>query len=185
MIDWWLSLIPIAAVGLSLVGLEQVRKRSSEFTGKWLAIAGLVLGITSFAAGQARLWTVYVNELPPGYKRASYAELQPQKGDAPNTIPPEALALNGQKVLIKGYVYPGNRKDGITQFLLVRDQGDCCFGGNPKITDRINVKLSDPKGCRFHNGLFKVAGTFYITPPTKAIDADGAVFYHLDGAELR
>lgn len=184
LLDWWLALIPIAAVALSLMGLEQTRKRASEFTGKSLAVAGLVLGLVSFAAGQAWLWNVYVNELPPGYTRVSYAELQPQKGDPPNAIPPEALALNGKKVLIKGYVYPGNLKEGITQFLLVRDQGDCCFGGNPKVTDRINVRIADRKGFNFHSGLFKVAGTFHITP-SKAIDADGAVYYHLEGAQLR
>jgi hypothetical protein len=185
LLDWWLGLIPIAAVALSLVGWRQTLNRPSEFTGKWLAIAGFVLGAASFACGQAWLWHVYIDELPPGFSRVSYAELQPQKGDSPNSIPPEALALNGKKVLIKGYVFPGALKEGITQFLLVRDQGDCCFGGNPKLTDRIHVRLSDKKGFNFSSGLFKIAGTFFITPPTKAIDAEGAVFYHLEGAQLR
>ncbi|MCC7085219.1 MAG: hypothetical protein IT427_09455 [Pirellulales bacterium] len=185
LVDWWLGLIPMTAVALSLVGLQQTSKRSDELTGRWLAIAGLVLGLASFVAGQTWLWRIYVNELPPGYSRVSYAELQPQKGDPPNSIPPEAIALNGKKVLVKGYVYPSSRKEGITQFLLVRDQGDCCFGGNPKLTDRILVRLNDPKGFTFNNGLFKAAGTFFVKPPTQAIDATGAVFYHLEGAELR
>jgi hypothetical protein len=184
LLDWWLGLIPLAAVALSFIGLDQTRKRATEYTGKALAVVGLILGFVSFAAGQAWLWNIYINELPEGYSRVSYAELQPQKGDSPNKIPEEALALNGKKVLIKGYVYPGNLKEGITQFLLVRDQGDCCFGGNPKVTDRINVRLTDRTGFNFHSGLFKVAGTFHITP-SKAIDADGAVFYHLEGAQLR
>jgi hypothetical protein len=185
LVDWWLGLIPLAAIVLSIAGIRQTTKWPQEFTGKWLAIAGLALGLLSFGAGQARLWMIYVNELPPGYSRVSYTELQPQRGDSPNSIPPEAIALNGKKILVKGYIYPGNRQEGITRFLLVRDQGDCCFGGNPKITDRIQVTLTDPKGCRFHSGLFKVAGTFRIQPVGDAVDANGMVFYHLDGAQLR
>jgi hypothetical protein len=47
------------------------------------------------------------------------------------------------------------------------------------------VKLSSTEGCDFSNGLFKVAGTFRISPPERAVDATGAVFYHLDEAMLR
>lgn len=185
LIDWWLGLIPLAALAMSIAGWRQTSKYPREYTGKWIAIAGFVLALASLGAGQARLWTVYVNELPPDHVRVDYSELQPHKGDAPNTIPPEAIALNGKKMLVKGYMYPGQRKQGVTQFLLVRDQGDCCFGGNPKVTDRIQVSLTDPAGCNFHGGLFKVAGTFRIQPVGDAVDAKGLVFYHLDGAQLR
>ena len=184
-LNWWLAIIPACATVVSFVGLRQVKKRPDEYTGSSLALAGLLIGLTSLVAGLTWNWRVYVNELPPGHIRVSYSELQPRKGDPPNSIPPEAMALDGKKVLIKGYVYPGNRKEGITQFLLVRDQGDCCFGGNPKITDRIQVTLSDPKGCSFNTRLFKVAGTLRMQPSDKAVDADGWVFYHLDGAQLR
>ena len=88
-------------------------------------------------------------------------------------------------MFIKGYVYPGQRQYGITQFLLVRDQGSCCFGGNPKVTDRILVKLSDQEGLAFSSKLFKLAGTFHVTDPRDAPDAKGVVFYHLDDAQLR
>ena len=47
------------------------------------------------------------------------------------------------------------RPQGITQFLLVRDQGTCCFGGNPKVTDRILVQLSDKEGFAFRSSYSK------------------------------
>lgn len=185
LLDWWLVLIPIAAVLLGIAALRKIRAQPSEYTGKRLAYFGIGFAALLGSAGMARQYYDYATELPPGFARISYSELQPQEGDAPNSVPPDAMALDGKKVFIKGYVYPGQRMQGITQFLLVRDQGSCCFGGNPKLTDRIQVSITDPHGFTFSNGLFKVAGVFHVTPPTKAIDAGGAVYYHLDEAMLR
>ena len=89
----------------------------------------------------------YLTEVPDGYERISYADLQPDPAQAGQVVPPSALELEGKKIFIKGYIYPGREKDGIRQFLLVRDQGDCCFGGNPKITDRIQVTLVEPQAA--------------------------------------
>jgi hypothetical protein len=96
-------------------------------------------------------------------------------------VPPSALELEGKHVFIKGYLYPGREKDGIKQFLLVRDQGDCCFGGNPKITDRIQVTLAGPLRVSYQTRLFKVGGKFHVAPMDQATGgAKGGVFYHLD-----
>jgi hypothetical protein len=185
LLDWWLVLIPFGALLLGIVALRKIRNQPREYTGKPIAILGIALALVFGAAGLARQSYEYATELPPGFARISYSELQPQEGERPDTVPPDAMSLDGKKVLIKGYVYPGQRMQGITEFLLVRDQGSCCFGGNPKITDRIQVSLSDKQGFTFGNGVFKVAGVFHVTPPTRAIDAGGAVFYHLDEAMLR
>jgi hypothetical protein len=185
-LDMWLGLVPVAALLLGFVALRQISRRPSEYTGKKLAIIGLALAAVFLVGGGAYQSLVYSNELPgPDFLRASYAELQPYEGDPPMKLTPETLALNGKKVLIKGYVFPGQRTSGITQFLLVRDQGDCCFGGNPKVTDRILVQLKDTKGFDFSGKLFKVAGEFRIQPPAPAADAQGIVLYHLANAELR
>ena len=90
----------------------------------------------------------------------------------------------GRDVLLKGYIYPGKQQHGLVQFLLVRDQGDCCFGGNPKITDRVLVQLADPAGIDFTPKLTKVAGRFRVQP-AGAADLQGGVLYHLDAARVR
>jgi hypothetical protein len=184
LLDWWLALIPLAGVILGLVALRKIHNQPQEYTGHGVAIAGIVLGILFWLGGFGRLGYIHATEVPSGYERVDYSRLQPQPDDPPNAIPPEAKELDGKKIFIKGYIYPGLRKDGITQFLLVRDQGTCCFGGNPKITDRIQVALSDSKGFAFTSSLFKIAGKFRITQPRQAIDAKGIVFYHLDEAIL-
>jgi hypothetical protein len=85
---------------------------------------------------------------------------------------------------LTGYMYPGSRQRGISDFLLVRDQGDCCFGGNPKITDRVLVRLTDQTGIEFTPRLVKIAGRFRVEP-AGAPDLGGGVLYHLDDAFVR
>jgi hypothetical protein len=92
--------------------------------------------------------------------------------------------MDGHRVLLKGYMYPGKQQHGIVQFLLVRDQGDCCFGGNPKITDRVLVQLSDPRGIEFSPRLTKIAGRFVVRPAGNT-GIDGGVLYHLEDAFAR
>jgi hypothetical protein len=92
--------------------------------------------------------------------------------------------MNGRDVLLKGYIYPGSRQRGITEFVLCRDQGDCCFGGQPKITDRVVVRLADPKGIDFTQRLVKIAGRFRIEP-AGTTELGGGVLYHLDQAVTR
>lgn len=184
LLDWWLALIPFAGVILGIVALRNIRKQPEEYTGRKVAILGIVLATLFWIGGFGRLGYLRATEVPPGYERIDYSLLQPGPDDSPISIPPEAKELDGKKIFIKGYVYPGLKKEGITEFLLVRDNGTCCFGGNPKITDRIQVSLADTNGVTYSQGLFKVAGTFHVTPPREAIDAKGIVFYHLDGAIL-
>jgi hypothetical protein len=81
-------------------------------------------------------------------------------------------------------MYPGKQQRGIRQFLLVRDQGDCCFGGNPKITDRVLVQMADKQMIEYTPRLRKIAGRFSIRP-AGAVDVDGGVFYHLEDASVR
>ncbi|HEY2881160.1 MAG TPA: hypothetical protein VGJ15_01975 [Pirellulales bacterium] len=186
LVNLTLALIPSAAIVLGLFAIRKIRRYPAEYTGLALTAIGMVLALGFGASGIFRSVNEYANELPDEQTvRIYYPELQPQPDDPPNSIPPEAKELDGKKVFIKGYVYPGMQKNGIREFLLVRDQGTCCFGGNPKLTDRIQVKLNDPKGFAFSAGLFKVAGVFHISPPTAAVDAGGAVFYHIDEAQLR
>jgi len=180
-LDWSLLAIPLVGIALSTYALLKVRSHRDELSGEALARTGLVLSLSFAVLGPARLTYEFVTEVPDGYDRITYAELQPDESVPGQQVPPAAMQLEGKRVFIKGYIYPGRDKDGINQFLLVRDQGDCCFGGNPKLTDRIHVKLLPPLKLSFQSRLHKVAGTFHVSPSDTAIDgAKGGVFYHME-----
>lgn len=185
-LDWSLVAIPFIGIPLSIVSLVRVKRHGDELTGAGLARAGLSLSLLFGVIGPGWLTYVYVTEVPDGYDRISYAELQPDETQVDQQVPPSALALEGQRIFIKGYVYPGREKDGIRKFLLVRDQGECCFGGNPRITDRIFVTLEDPLLLTYATRSFKVGGTFHVEAHSSAIDdAKGGVFYHLKADYLQ
>jgi len=184
-VDWWLAAVPTLAIVLAGAALGDIGRRPHELAGRPLALGAMLVAGACLVGGVARLATVYAAELPPGFERLSYALLQPAEGDPPGAVPETAVALDGRDVLLKGYMYPGGSSPrGIVQFLLVRDQGDCCFGGNPKITDRVLVHLADPRGIDFTPRLVKIAGRFRVRPAGTA-DLGGGVLYHIEAAEKR
>jgi hypothetical protein len=180
----WFVVIPVIGVVVGMLARKKIRANPAELTGDPVAKAGLMLCLVFGIAGPGYQGYVYATEVPDWAKRISYAELQPDESVPGQVIPPSAVQLNGQKVFIKGYMYPGKEIDGIKQFVLCRDQGDCCFGGKPKITDRIEVTLADPLRISHSSRLVRVAGTFRIEP-TQTADGLGAVLYHLDGEYVR
>lgn len=186
-LDWSLAVVPILGVVLGIMAYRTVTQRPDEFTGRPLAIGAIMVSVVSLVTGLVTLSQAYAAELPEGYERLNYGLLQPLPGDPPDAVPDTARTMDGRNVLLKGYMYPGKQQTGITQFLLVRDQGDCCFGGNPKITDRVLVQLKDPghpKGIDFSSRLTKIAGRFAIRP-MGAPGMDGGVLYHLEDAFAR
>jgi hypothetical protein len=182
--DWWLLIVPLVGAVLGVVALVDITRRPTALTGRLLALGAAIASMLCFSLALAWLSVVYARELPVGHERLSYADLQPLPGDPPHAIPDTAVTFHGRDVLIKGYMYPGTKTNGIAQFLLVRDQGDCCFGGNPKITDRVLVQMADPGGIDYSPRLRKLAGRFRIEP-TGTSTLDGGVLYHLDDARQR
>jgi hypothetical protein len=183
-LDWWLAVVPVLGIVLGIVAWRDIAARPTELIGRPLAVAAIVVSACALVGGLASNAMIYAAELPPGFERLSYAALQPLEGDPPTAIPDTARALDGRDVLLKGYMYPGKQQRGIVQFLLVRDQGDCCFGGNPKITDRVLVQLRDAQGIEFSPRLRKIAGRFAVRPAGTAT-LDGGVLYHLEDAVVR
>ena len=181
---WWLTAVPFIGAVLAAIALKDIAARHPMLTGRPLAIVALVVSLAALAASGVSHAYEYATELPEGFVRLSYADLQPAEGEPATSVPESARQMDGRDVLLKGYIYPGKQQQGIVQFLLVRDQGDCCFGGNPKITDRVLVHMADARGIDFSPRLRKIAGRFVIRPTgTEALD--GGVLYHIEDARVR
>src|SRR5262249_6514748 len=65
------------ALVLGTVGLMTIRRYPLEYTGGKLARLGLVAGLVLFAAGSTVSAYTYVTEVPAGYVRVGFWELQP------------------------------------------------------------------------------------------------------------
>jgi hypothetical protein len=174
---WPLAVIPLLGFLLGIRALWRIRRYPDELTGTRLAMAGIVLSVLFFAGGWGWLSYVYMTEVPDGYERISFSQLQPA-AEVPNQLfPPSSLELDGKRVFLKGYMRPGSQSSGIRQFLLVRDWKDCCFGDSmPKLTDMVLVDLKDPLRADFSYWPRGLAGTFRVRPETLG-RPDGVLYY--------
>jgi len=79
-----------------------------------------------------------------------------------DAIPADVKSYDGRKVSVTGFVLPLRiRKQLVTEFLLLRDQGTCCFGAQAKINHFIRVKL--PDGFRYEAPMpVTVSGTLRV-----------------------
>lgn len=79
-------------------------------------------------------------------------------------IPARYRALDGKKVQLEGEVFaPDEAGDSMSQFQLVYSIAKCCFGGPPKVQERVFVEV--PQSMKVPNlsyNFARVTGTLHI-----------------------
>jgi len=173
-----LMFLPVIGVVVSLLGIFKVRKFPDELTGLGLAKIALLINATLLVAVFGIYSYVYATEVPEGYQRISFSQLQPVRGES-GVVPSRALALNGEKVFIKGYTYPGEKRQDLKTFVMVPDIGTCCFGGQPALTDMIEVTLDDPLRASYSMRCRKLTGILEVDDEVKPLSGLGGVYYRL------
>jgi hypothetical protein len=188
-----LTPLPLLGIGLGLKAVSQMRANPDQYSGGKYAKAGIALSAVCLVSGMAYSGMVYATEVPEGYIRSSFAELRPDqveaRGDA--VIPAAVQPLEGKKIFIKGYMRPGAHysaggqpvSSGIANFLLVRDNAQCCYGdlSAVKYYDQMLVTMATRERLNYHAGLFRMGGTLRLHPenahdtsrgPTYVLEAD-------------
>lgn len=95
-------------------------------------------------------------------------------------LPPAVAALQRQRVRIRGYILPSFQQRGITQFVLVRDNMECCFGPGALLHDCVVVRMRPGKSADFSIRPVAVAGSFRIEE-LKGPDGKHLAVYAIDG----
>jgi hypothetical protein len=93
-------------------------------------------------------------------------------------------ALAGKRICIRGYILPTPQKLGIQQFVLVRDNQECCFGPGAALYDCILVKMEAGKTAEFSLRPVTTIGRFSIE---ELIGPDGnhLAIYRLEAESVR
>lgn len=108
--------------------------------------------------------------------------MEPVTPDAIGLMPDWLRSLNGKTIRLRGFMYPPSFPDGITRFLLARDNQICCFGRNPKPYDIVAVTMkADVSTHYIENRPFDVVGTFHIEEQAFE-DIETFSLYRLDDA---
>lgn len=107
-------------------------------------------------------------------------ELEKDEPFDPSLLTPEVKAIVDRPIRIRGYILPSFQQTGLTQFVLVRDNMECCFGPGAALHDCIVVQMKPGKSTDFSVRPVTVEGTFSVN---ELFDPDGKhlAIYHLSG----
>ena len=120
---------------------------------------------------------------PEGAVRMSYDHidllkilgLDPVPADVGDALPQWMRDLDGQRVRLRGFMFPPFTATGLRGFVLARDNEICCFGRDPKIYDIIPVEMREGVTTDYIEGRpFDVVGVFHVEP-----EADDGELYQL------
>jgi len=97
---------------------------------------------------------------------------------------PESIAgLDGEPIRIRGFILPTPQKRGIKQFVLVRDNQECCFGPGAALFDCILVDMNQGQSAEYTIRPVAVKGKFEIQEVV--IDGKHWAIYHIAGDEVK
>jgi hypothetical protein len=171
------AIVAVFGLVFAIIAFINLKKYPDELLGWKSAKIGFIACLVVLISSVGLYSYVYATEVPEGYQRISFRELKPNKRRS-EVIPPAAEELDGQKVFIKGFIRPNDRKVGLQKFTLVGDFGSCCFGGNPDITDVIAIELDDGKTADYSLRVRRIAGTFRLNKTPKRINEEGVPEVH-------
>lgn len=182
-----LLVLPIVGLVLGISAIATIRRYPTEYTGLGLAKVAAVVCALLFVGGASLHAYTYATEVPEGYVRIGFWDLQPDPDHPDLPVSPKSLELSGKQIFIKGYMHPGVAGFGkVNHFILVPDMGTCCFGGQPKATDMVEVYVPEGKNrIAYSTRRIKLAGTFAVSQePSDSLGLNN-VWYHLKVDEVR
>ncbi len=162
--------IALAAFGtlIGLLTLWQIHRSQGLYSGKGLVLGGLISSLLLGLSGVALQVYNYQHEVPDGYERVSFARQISARGfvnqDGYQGVHPEVEALTEKPIFLKGFMYPTNQEYNLTSFLMLKDSGQCCFGGQPELQDMIGVAMTPGNEVDYYNSRVAVAGKLKINP---------------------
>jgi hypothetical protein len=102
-------------------------------------------------------------DLPPGYVEVDWETLaaydyKPHLADLPEAI----RALDGKRVVLRGFLMPLLEWDDIHEFCVVQTHASCCFGVPAGLSGMVYAKIDSERGLPNTNEPIEVSGTFRV-----------------------
>ncbi|MBU6309162.1 MAG: DUF3299 domain-containing protein [Planctomycetes bacterium] len=113
-------------------------------------------------------------------------KLEMQKGEpfTRDRLTPRVTDLERQRVRIRGYILPSFQQSGLTQFVLVRDNQECCFGPGAALHDCVVVRMRPGQTAEFSIRPVAVEGRFRVEE-LRGPDGRHLAIYALDGERVQ
>lgn len=185
----------VCSLSFGLFAFLQVRRYEYSRSSRVLIAGGLSIAMLTLVSAPTWHLQMYRSEALPGHLRVTFAELfsrvsaAPRSNDwiadyAPEKVQESRVAsgdrgagLNGQRICLKGYVYPTDEIVGLTEFLLTPD-------GSGQDEQYVGVILAAGTTWDWARGGVAVSGLLELNPAyTPGSDLD--VRYILKDASVR
>jgi hypothetical protein len=177
------AIIGLFGVVAGTVCLLIIRRANGEMGGKTICKIGLGLSALCFSAGLSLHIYNYATEVPEGFRRVHFQSEISKKGfvfeNGIRKLHPDVAKLEGKKIFLKGFMWNTMEMTGLKQFLMLKDNGKCCFGGDPKPTDMIWIEMQG-KEVDQYDVMVAVAGVLRCAPNAP----EGEAVYILEATEF-
>jgi hypothetical protein len=161
--SWFWAVVPLLGIALGWQAQQRIRQAPNEWTGLGLARLGIGLSAGLWLVGYGWLAFARTSEIPYGYERVSYEQLQSDPNVPTELIPQSALDMQDKRVFVKGYMQPRRQQTGIKEFVLCPSNGECPFCiPNPKKTEMIRVVLQGDLETIYTTHQIGVGGRFQV-----------------------
>jgi hypothetical protein len=78
-------------------------------------------------------------------------------------VPKQWRDLDGKKMNLVGEIFAPNQASAeINEFQLVYSIAKCCFGGPPKVQERVFCTVPAGKTIEYYGGFYRVKGTLHV-----------------------
>ena len=134
--------------------------------------------------------SVQVSQAADSFKNVSFDDIKlelkkDEKFEASKHLTDKVEALDGEKIRIRGWIHPSVfTQTGIKQFVLVRDNQECCFGPGAALHDCIWVQMEDGASTNFTTRPIAVEGVFRVEEVPGPGGAQMAI-YQLKGVSAK
>ena len=101
-------------------------------------------------------------------------------------LPKEIEELNKKTIRIRGWILPASvfKQSGIDEFVLVRDNQECCFGPGAALYDCIMIKMEKGKTANYTTRPVAVKGKFEVEE-LKFPDGMHYAIYKMTASEVK
>jgi hypothetical protein len=83
---------------------------------------------------------------------------------AESMLTDKVKSLFGERIRLRGFMFPTLRTRGLKEFVLVRDNLECCFGPGAALFDCVLVTMKEGVTTKYETRQIAVEGEFYYEP---------------------
>ena len=118
-------------------------------------VVALCLGMTSTAIAQEEPNDLSFDDL--------VFEMEETEDFEREMLTEEINSYDGTQIRLRGFIRPTTRQNGITKFIFVRDNKECCFGPGAALFDCVLVRLAEDESTEYTVRPITIRGEFLIS----------------------